>query len=412
MRHLTYLIIIYISCSLFLQGQAGGVYNPEKIEQEMLELVNKARSERGTRPLRFHPVLNDMALGHSQKMAAEGQLSHRFPNYKTLQERLMDAGLAFIKSGENVAFSEDPEAKFIHDGFMNSPGHRQNILDPDFTHCGIRIVCSNKKFYVTEEFAQVYTLLKAEEVEALLEQDAAARYRRVFGVPLVFYSQLKPYARHASKLSARDEKLEPYLSALPDQWGGIQAISVVSPDPEKIKTALAKEIEARRYSGAAIGVSRITNAAFPGGAYSVSILFVEGLQADWTPEKFKQVFLAELNRVRKGNGLGLLTLDKRFTGESFPVPATDAVAWEKKHREQLNAFYNKTVKGKVEIRIFNYTSYDPREIPARLLDILGKGSGCLDKIGILVHRPVDVAGAAEGNVPANYFMVTLIFPEL
>jgi hypothetical protein len=245
-----------------------------------------------------------------------------------------------------------------------------------------------------------------------LEEDGAARYRRVFGVPLVFYSQLKPYARTASVMSARDEKLDPYLNTLPDQWGSIQALNVITPDLEKIKAALAKEFTARKYSGAAIGVSRVTNAAFPGGAYSVSILFVEGLQADWTPEKFKQVFLEELNRVRKGNGLGLLTLDKRFIGESFPVPATDAAAWEKKHREQLNAFYNKTVKGKVEIRIFNYTSYDPREIPARIVDILGKSNGSLDKIGVLVHRPGDVANTAEGNVPANYFMVTLIFPEL
>ncbi len=412
MRHLIFLILIIILSFPILLGQVGGVSNFGKIEQEMLELVNKARSEQGNQPLRFHLLLNDAALGHSQKMAAEGQLSHRFPNYKTLPERLMDTGLPFIKSGENVACSEDPEAKFIHDGFMNSPGHRQNILDPDFTHCGIRIVRSNNDFYVTEEFAQVYTLLKEEEVESLLEQDAASQYRKVFGDPLVFYSQLKPNARTASVLSARDEKLEPYLSTLPDQWGGIQAVSVVSPDLEKIKTALAKEIEARKYSGAAIGVSRITNPAFPGGAYSVSILFVESLQADWTPEKFKLVFLEEINRVRKGNGLGLLTLNKRFTDESFPVPATDAAAWKKMYREQLNAIYNKTVKGKVEIRIFNYTSYDPREIPARILDILGKSSGSLDKIGLLIHRPIDAADAAEGSVPANYFMVTLIFPDL
>lgn len=324
----------------------------------------------------------------------------------------MDAGLPFMKSGENVACSEDSEAKFIHDGFMSSPGHRQNILDPDFTHCGIRIVCSNKKFYVTEEFAQVYTLLNEEEVEALLEQDAAARYRRVFGESLVFYSQLKPYARTASVMSARDEKLEPYLNTLPNQWGRIQTVSVVSPDSEKIKTVLAKEIEARKYSGAAIGVSRITNSAFPGGAYSVSIFLVESLQTDWDPDKFKQAFLEEINRVRKDNKLGLLTLDKRFTSESFPVPAADATAWEKMYREELNVIYKKTVKGNVEIRIFNYTSYDPREIPSRILDILGKSSGYLDKIGLLIHRPVDIANAAEGNVPVNYFMVTLIFPDL
>jgi uncharacterized protein YkwD len=412
MRHITFLIIIIVSCFPFLRGQAGDVSNFAKIEQEMLELVNKARSEQGSRPLRFHPLLNNAALAHSQKMAAEGELNHRFPNYKTLQERFMEAGLAFIKSGENVACSEDSEAKFIHEGFMSSPGHRQNILDPDFTHCGIRIVLSNKKFYVTEEFAHVYELLKEEDVETLLEEDATARYRRVFGVPLVFYSQLKPYARTASVMSARDENLDSYLNQLPDQWGRIQALNVIGPDLEKIKEALAKEFTARKYSGAAIGVSRITNSAFPGGAYSVSILFVDGLQANLTPEKFKLEFLEEINRVRKENELGSLTLDRRFTPELFPMPATDAAAWEKMHRLQLNDFYNKLFKGIMKIRIFNYTSYDPREIPTGILDILGKSNDSLHRIGVLIHRPGDVAGADVGEAPANYFMVTLVFPEL
>ncbi|HLP61576.1 MAG TPA: CAP domain-containing protein [Candidatus Deferrimicrobium sp.] len=411
MRPITILILIYISFFSFLHGQTKRVNHFEKIEQEMLKLVNNARKEQGRRPLEFHPVLNDIALKHSQKMAAEGELSHRFPNYKTLQERLMDTGLPFIKSGENVAFSEDPEAKFIHEGFMNSTGHRQNILDPDFTHCGIKFVRVNNDYYVTEEFAQVYTVLKEDDLEILLEQDAETRYRQTFNKPLVFFTKLKQYARMASILSARGKKLEPYLNTLPDQWGAIQAINVISPDAEEIKKALAKELTARKYSGAAIGVSPIKSPAYPGGAYSVSILLVEGLQADWSSEKFRQIFLDELNRVRKENGLGSLIPDKRFSVEQFSIDGMDASAWEKRYRGKLNDFYNNKMDiGKIGIRIFSFNSYDPREIPGNILETLGKGNGALDKIGIIVQRTDDEVKAAGADVPANYFMVILIYP--
>ena len=343
-------------------------------------------------------------------MATEGKLSHHFPNYKELQERLMDTELPFIKSGENVAVSDDSDAKFVHEGFMSSIGHREVILDPDFTHCGIKFVQVGKKFYVTEEFAKIYSLLTEREMESLLEQDAAARYQEAFKSPLVFYSQLKSYARKASELSARNEKLDSCLSTLPDQWGSIQVMNVISPDQEKIKEALAKEFTAQKYRGTVIGVTFLRNPAYPGGAYSVSTLFVKGLQSDWTPEKFKLVFLEELNRIRKNNNLGSLTLDKRFNDDSFPVSDLDAAAWEKKFQRHLNDFYHKISRRRVGIRVFNFISYDPRQIPDNILDILGKGSGGLNKIGILAQRSGSTADANEA-VPANYFMVTLIFTD-
>jgi uncharacterized protein YkwD len=409
MHHIIILILIYITCFPYLDGQAKKVYPFDKIEQEMLSLVNDARKEQGLRPLEFHPVLNDVALKHSQKMAAEGKLSHYFPNYKKLHERLMDTELPFIKSGENVAYSEDPDAKFVHDGFMSSTGHRQNILDPDYTHCGIKFVHAGNNFFITQEFARIYLMLTGEEMESVLEQDAADRYREVFNSPLLFYSQLKSYARGASKLSARDEKLDTYLSTLTDQWGVIQVINVISPDQEQIKLALAKEFTARKHSGAAIGVTFIRTPGNPGGAYSVSVLFVKGMQVDWTLDQFKQIFLDEINQVRKKNGHGVVTLDKRFIEIKFPLPGVDPAAWEKRFYLQLSSIYGKKIGDKLKIKIFNYTAYDPREIPAGILETLGKGNDNLDKIGILIHRSGNAAGSSES---ADYFLVTLIFPGL
>ena len=105
-------------------GVAGGnglrhmEYLAERIERELLELVNKERQDQGRHPLLSHPGLNDVALRHCLKMVKEKKLSHGFPNYKTLDQRLMDAGLLFLKAGENIAFSEAIVGKFIHEGFM------------------------------------------------------------------------------------------------------------------------------------------------------------------------------------------------------------------------------------------------------------------------------------------------------
>lgn len=158
------LIFFLPPCSLYAGGQTGGedYFNMEKIERELFDLVNKERVELGRHPLLLHPALNHIAYRHSLKMAEEGKLSHRFPGYKTLPERMMDAGLYFLSTGENVAFSQVILGSHIHRGFMESAGHRENIMTPFFSHCGIRLARSGDDFYVTQVFAQLYEPLKTQ----------------------------------------------------------------------------------------------------------------------------------------------------------------------------------------------------------------------------------------------------------
>ena len=147
--------------------------DPQKLrqtEQQLLELLNGERSKRGLNLLKIDKVLKQLALGHSRKMSREQKLSHDFPGYPSLAERMRKSGLYFTSAGENVSFSNTFVASYIHKGFMDSPPHRQRILDHEYSHCGITIVESAKGFWVTQEFAQLYCLEDVVVMEANINQ--------------------------------------------------------------------------------------------------------------------------------------------------------------------------------------------------------------------------------------------------
>jgi hypothetical protein len=403
-------LILFLALNFFFPGgvllpeyQSGRneYFNSEKIEQELIELINKDRLEGGRQPLQSHPVLNDIAFKHSLKMAGEGKLSHRFPNYKTLPERMMDAGLYFLSTGENVAFSPVILASSIHKGFMQSPGHRENIMASQFTHCGIKLARSGDDFYVTQVFAQLYEPLKVEAVENLLEDYIKARCREEFNGKVIFIGKVKPYARISSRLYIKDKKLlKPFVQSLPDAWGKFGIVYLLSPCLEDIKVELEKEIRGKRFSGAAVGVSTTRGQNYPGGAYSVAVLLIDAVNGGWTEETFRQALLDEVNRLRGNKGFSPFKLDRRVTDTFFPGGLSDSSLSEEKYRERLSVVRQKA--GKSSFRIFNFTADHPSKLPSDLIEFLSESGDGSGKIGILVHQ------TSENGVPANYFTVTVV----
>jgi uncharacterized protein YkwD/uncharacterized membrane protein required for colicin V production len=114
------------------------VENPEineEVELEMLKLINKDRSERGLSELIMDDLLREVARDHSIDMLRRGYFSHVDPEGRTLFDRLVSGGVLFILAGENLAFA--PTVSIAHQGLMDSPGHRENILNPQFSRIGI-----------------------------------------------------------------------------------------------------------------------------------------------------------------------------------------------------------------------------------------------------------------------------------
>jgi uncharacterized protein YkwD len=121
------------------------------LEAQMLELVNSERRKAGVKPLEADPELTEVARRYSADMFARGYFSHASLEGKSPFDRIREAGVSFRVAGENLALA--PTLSLAHTGLMNSPGHRANILRPQFGRVGIGIMDGGMRgLMVTQNF--------------------------------------------------------------------------------------------------------------------------------------------------------------------------------------------------------------------------------------------------------------------
>jgi uncharacterized protein YkwD len=122
-----------------------------ELEAQMLELVNGERAAAGLKPLTFDTELLPVARAHSADMFSRGYFSHNTPEGRSPFDRIQEAGVTFRTAGENLALA--PTLSIAHNGLMNSPGHRANILRPEFGRVGIGIMDGGMRgLMVTQNF--------------------------------------------------------------------------------------------------------------------------------------------------------------------------------------------------------------------------------------------------------------------
>lgn len=118
--------------------------DPDELEvrageaRDSFELVNRARVDAGAEPLAWSDGLAAVALGHALEMYEEGYVSHVSPTTGTVGDRVRDAGIRLLVVGENLALAAS--ARAVHDGFLDSDGHRENMLRPRFDRLGVAAV--------------------------------------------------------------------------------------------------------------------------------------------------------------------------------------------------------------------------------------------------------------------------------
>ena len=127
----------------------------ESLEQQCLDEVNRIRQNSGLPRLDFYDELLPVARDYSRRMSEERFFSHNDSRGRTVRERVDEADIKWRMIGENLAYSNgyvNPVAASIH-GWMESPGHRKNILDPDFRLTAIGAwIGSDGTVYFTEIF--------------------------------------------------------------------------------------------------------------------------------------------------------------------------------------------------------------------------------------------------------------------
>ena len=118
-------------------------------EQEGIRLVNEIRAENGLKALTYDWELSRVARYKSQDMKDNGYFSHTSPVYGTPFQMIKNFGISYRSAGENIAKGySTPQA--VVNGWMNSSGHRANILNANYTHIGVGYVASGN--YWTQMF--------------------------------------------------------------------------------------------------------------------------------------------------------------------------------------------------------------------------------------------------------------------
>jgi len=129
----------------------GDLRRDEKAAQEIFELVNRSRIEEGLDPLAWSAPLGGVGERHATEMYVVGYFSHTSPTTGTVADRMADAGIPFRIVGENLALAAT--ARTVHEGLMDSPGHRANILGSGFTRLGIGVIRGPLGLMVVQVFS-------------------------------------------------------------------------------------------------------------------------------------------------------------------------------------------------------------------------------------------------------------------
>ncbi|MGL5202942.1 CAP domain-containing protein [Cetobacterium sp.] len=102
----------------------------------ILNLVNIERENRGIEPLKLNPTLNALAKIKSDDMHHNQYFSHNSPTYGSPFDLMEKHNVQYMTAGENIAKGQNtPE--FVMKSWMDSPGHRKNILNPKFKEMGV-----------------------------------------------------------------------------------------------------------------------------------------------------------------------------------------------------------------------------------------------------------------------------------
>ena len=117
-------------------------------EKEVLDLINKQRADNGLKALQIDYEVQRVAKIKAQDMVSNNYFAHESPTYGTPFNMLKNFGISYKTAGENIAGNSSNSGAVT--AWMNSAGHRANILNGNYTYTGIGVVNSNKygKIYV------------------------------------------------------------------------------------------------------------------------------------------------------------------------------------------------------------------------------------------------------------------------
>jgi uncharacterized protein YkwD len=134
----------------------------KEVESKVFQLTNKVRRDHHLMPLLRDTTLIALARAHSADMLQRNYFSHVTPDGKSIQDRLVPSySRTLSRAGENIWGGHGYDysnstllARVIMDSWMSSPGHRANILSPDYNYLGVGVSAMGKEIRATQNFIQ------------------------------------------------------------------------------------------------------------------------------------------------------------------------------------------------------------------------------------------------------------------
>lgn len=108
----------------------------KSVERQVIDLTNQERAKNGLPALKANWQLSRVARYKSRDMANNNYFSHNSPTYGSPFDMMRDFNVSYRRAAENIAAGQQTPAEVV-DGWMNSPGHRKNILDPNLNQIGV-----------------------------------------------------------------------------------------------------------------------------------------------------------------------------------------------------------------------------------------------------------------------------------
>lgn len=137
--------------SPIVSTNSGSSSNTATAAQQAVDLLNADRRANGLSNLQVSASLATVAQKHAQDMMTRNFFSHTNPDGQSPFDRIKQAGISYSAAGENIAIDQSVQAAEV--AFMNSSGHRANILNSSYTTVGIGVAYdANGKAYVVQNF--------------------------------------------------------------------------------------------------------------------------------------------------------------------------------------------------------------------------------------------------------------------
>ncbi len=258
-RRSIFFLLLLLSATAFAQVDDNAAH-------QLFDRINQARSQAGLGELRWDDQLSAVAIPHAQLMARKQQLSHQFSGEAPVRQRIIASGVRSNTSGENVAFG--PNVDNLFNGWMNSPPHRANILDPKYNVSAIALVRRGDSLWAVQDFAREVASYSDQEVETIVGTQLT-RERAQAGLGDLKQADAPDVHAAACDMAQRGQM---EASTLVRRLSDVQSVfTFTASEPQKLPTGLVRTAPGAH--SFAVGSCFGKNTKFPEGTNWVVVAF-------------------------------------------------------------------------------------------------------------------------------------------